>query len=118
MNTTPAKVQRILDRAARRGLTVVAKPHDSDGVLERHEIHTWEVRNPKRSWEDVVWLYWSPGRNGGRLSLVRYRPMAKGSRRTKNITRAEASHIFAGMAEYTDNGLPVWLPGATYTPES
>lgn len=89
--TAPAKVQPFLTRAHDRGLTI-----DKDDV-------SYAITSPNPIDDWAVWLYYTAGPNGGRLTIRRYIP-GHGHTKDKNhkITRQMAQVTIDMMAEALD----------------
>ena len=71
----PAKVQALLDLAARLEMQVEFKADDRPSSYST--VHTWTIKSGKAHDPDCLWIYWTPGANGGRVRLVAYRPYAR-----------------------------------------
>lgn len=99
----PAKVQGFLDRAAAAGLKV----EDLGNVSEYMELYSWAISSPVELDRYQLWLYWTPGRNGGRLTIRHYRGAFRsgGRRATANVNKAMASIILRGMIETVERAI-------------
>lgn len=79
--TLPAKVQAILDAATRHGLVITDKGF-------QHGNGAWTITTPGNGTTDrQVWLFWTPGKRDGRLTLKGY---CNGDMKARTLTRAQA----------------------------
>lgn len=97
----PAKVQRMIDYALERGLTV---EYDSK-LSPLPRSYTWTISSGVDHDDTRIWLFWSPGPNGGRLGIRYYRGAMStilGRRRRSaqvRCTRREAFRHIGHMAD-------------------
>jgi hypothetical protein len=92
----PAKIQKVLDEMTDLGLTVTFHADDRDGYTV---VHSWVISSPVQRERDAVFVYWTPGVNGGRVQYVVYRPFAKSRRsQTVKVTRNRARGWLKMMA--------------------
>lgn len=75
----PAKITSLLEYATRKGLTVEFTPDDRP--TRYSTIHSWTLRVAGDT--TALFIYWSPGKRGGTVSLRVYR----GIRGTLQVTR-------------------------------
>lgn len=73
ITSAPAKVQRLLDIAAKYD-TLVVQEFEPSGLLS--DLRSWTIKTTgSRSHDDTqIWIHWYPAANGGRVSVTRYRP--------------------------------------------
>jgi len=93
----PTKVQRLLDSATERGLSVTydGKPNDD---LTRS--YAWTIKSGAEHDRDALWLFWHPGPNGGSLAIDYYRPeRAAGKSNIERVTRRQAHQQMQWMRE-------------------
>jgi hypothetical protein len=94
---SPAKVAPFVFRALSRGLVAVQTDSDVDGGSSYSIMST----NPIDDWR--LWIHFTPGRNGGRLNLVRYMPNPpKGRSTTAKLTIPQAFIQIDEMGEGLD----------------
>lgn len=94
----PAKIQKVLDEATARGLEVKFTPDDRPSAYST--VHSWTVSSPLSYDLDAVFIYWTPGSNGGRVRYLRYTPQAAGRRRTTaKLTRTGARSWIAMLGD-------------------
>lgn len=85
----PAKIQKVLDEAKAHGLTVTFKADDRDDGYTT--VHSWTIASPIPHDFDSLFVYWTPGKNGGRVRFIVYRPHARLERsRMVKTTRRRA----------------------------
>ncbi len=89
----PAKIQSWIDRAAKLGLTV------ESGQIEGTDIRTWTVASPNPIDGYELWLYFTPGRNGGRLGITHYHGVTGGRHNRTRPTQKMARIIMGEMGE-------------------
>lgn len=94
---TPAKVQSWLDRAAEFGLTVEHRSYSGQSP----DVSSWVISSPNPIDETQLWLYWSPGTKGGRLTIIHYRGHLTAGRRKSTVraSRLEASWHLTDMRD-------------------
>lgn len=83
----PGRVQRLLDRANKLGLTVDYRGND-------HGVHAWTIGSRPESWSShAVFLYWTPGKRDGRVRALLYRTVRpfRNRQRSKPISLRDAS---------------------------
>ena len=94
----PLKVAQFLDYAQKLGLSVAA-----DDDLGGPQLRRWTITNPAPMDPTELWLYFTPGSNGGRLTIVHYRgtrPHGSAIRqRSVRVTRQMARIILTTMGE-------------------
>jgi len=95
--TAPTKVQRLLDSAAERGLSVT---YDGSVNGSLTTSHTWTIKSGASHDRDALWLYWHAGPNGGSLAIDYYQPdRGAGRSNAKRITRRQAHQQMQWMRE-------------------
>jgi hypothetical protein len=91
---TPAKVQRLLDIAAKYTELVSAEVD-----FQSSKTRTWEIQtNPEgpRAYDrDKIWIYWAPAANGGSVRVVKYYFNSASSHK---VTQAQAGIALAILA--------------------
>lgn len=85
----PAKIRNLLEPAHARGLTISLTDH------------TYGVASPNPIDDHQLWFHYTPGRNGGRISVTLYRPNYSRSRMT-TITQRDARSWITEMADGLD----------------
>lgn len=85
----PEKVTRFLRIAERRNLPVAEVP-DPTGLTD---IRAWRI-TASRAIADEVWVYWTPGQRGGRLT---FRVFSTLTLKARKVTRFTALAALGGM---------------------
>jgi len=91
----PAKVAPFLKKAEERGLTIT--------MTENGQSYRISSPNPIDDWE--LWIYYTPGHNGGRCNIYQYVPINQFSKRKRpdtKVTRRMARIVLDNMGDALD----------------